>query len=103
MNLCGFTYGMQGFIPAAIATVGGSALVFVVLRSLFGNRLRKWTASNEKWAALEAVIVSTFTYYTLLCRSVSIMLSSVRGACLSLFSSASRRFPHGYTPILCSP
>ncbi|KAG8218748.1 hypothetical protein J3R82DRAFT_4420 [Butyriboletus roseoflavus] len=56
MNLCGFTYGMQGFIPAAISTVGGSALVFVVLRSLFSNRLRKWTASNERWAAFEAVI-----------------------------------------------
>ncbi|KAH0840033.1 Golgi apparatus membrane protein TVP38 [Lanmaoa asiatica] len=56
MNLCGFTYGMQGFIPAAISTIGGSALVFVVLRSLFSNRLRKWAPTNEKWAALEAVI-----------------------------------------------
>ncbi|KAN0097351.1 hypothetical protein V8E55_001797 [Tylopilus felleus] len=56
MNVCGFTYGMQGFIPAAISTVGGSALVFVLLRSLFSNRLRKWTAANEKWGALEAVI-----------------------------------------------
>ncbi|KAF8450410.1 Golgi apparatus membrane protein TVP38 [Boletus edulis BED1] len=56
MNLCGFTYGMQGFIPAAISTVLGSALVFVLLRSLFGDRLRKWTATNEKWGVLEAVI-----------------------------------------------
>ncbi|KAG6378827.1 Golgi apparatus membrane protein TVP38 [Boletus reticuloceps] len=56
MNLCGFTYGMQGFIPAAISIVLGSALVFVLLRSLFGDRLRKWTATNEKWGVLEAVI-----------------------------------------------
>ncbi|KAI9574571.1 Golgi apparatus membrane protein TVP38 [Boletus coccyginus] len=56
MNLCGFTYGMQGFIPAAVSTVGGSALAFVVLRSLFSDHLRKWTTTNEKWGALEAVI-----------------------------------------------
>ncbi|KAF9226458.1 Golgi apparatus membrane protein TVP38 [Gyrodon lividus] len=56
MNLCGFTYGMRGFIPAAISTVGGSAIVFVLLRFLFSNRLRRWTVTNEKWQALEAVI-----------------------------------------------
>ncbi|KIJ20164.1 hypothetical protein PAXINDRAFT_107973 [Paxillus involutus ATCC 200175] len=56
MNLCGFTYGMQGFIPAAISTIGGSIVVFVVLRFLFSNRLRKWAATNEKWQVLEAVI-----------------------------------------------
>lgn len=103
MNLCGFTYGMQGFILAAISTVGGSAFVFVVLRSIFSNRLRKWTATNEKWRALEAVVVSTFIYDTLLCHSVPIVLSSVPRACLLLFSSASRRFLHGCTLILCSP
>ena len=103
MNLCGFTYGMHGFIPAAISTVGGSALVFVVLRSLFSDRLRTWTTTNEKWGALEAVIVSTLMYYTLLCHSVSTVSGSTRGVCLSLFSSASHRFLHGYTPTLCSP
>ncbi|KAG9317565.1 hypothetical protein JVU11DRAFT_1772 [Chiua virens] len=56
LNLCGFTYGMQGFIPAAISTVGGSALVFILLRSLLNDRLRRWAATNEKWRALEAVI-----------------------------------------------
>ncbi|KAH7887835.1 Golgi apparatus membrane protein TVP38 [Phlebopus sp. FC_14] len=56
MNLCGFTYGMQGFIPAAISTVGGSAIVFVVLRYLFSHRLRRWTSANEKWKALESVV-----------------------------------------------
>ncbi|KAF9247207.1 Golgi apparatus membrane protein TVP38 [Melanogaster broomeanus] len=55
-NLCGFTYGMRGFIPASISTVGGSAIVFVVLRFFFSNRLRKWTATNDQWQALEAVI-----------------------------------------------
>jgi uncharacterized membrane protein YdjX (TVP38/TMEM64 family) len=103
MNLCGFTYGMHGFIPAAISTVGGSALVFVVLRSLFSNRLRKWTATNQKWGALEAVIVSTLLYNTFLCHFVSIVLNSARGVYLLLFSSASRRFLHGYTPTPCSP
>lgn len=64
MNLCGFTYGMQGFIPAAISTIGGSALVFVLLRSFFSDRLRKWTATNEKWGVLEAVIVGTLMHPT---------------------------------------
>lgn len=65
INLCGFTYGMRGFIPAAISTVCGSVLAFIVLRSLFSNRMRKWTASNEKWKALEAVIVGILIHYTL--------------------------------------
>ncbi|KIJ70188.1 hypothetical protein HYDPIDRAFT_104867 [Hydnomerulius pinastri MD-312] len=56
MNLCGFTYGLQGFVPAAISTVCGSALVFVVLRLLFSSRLRQWTSTNENWQALESVI-----------------------------------------------
>ncbi|KAG1753937.1 Golgi apparatus membrane protein TVP38 [Suillus paluster] len=38
VNLCGFTYGLQGFFPAA--------------------RLHSWTSTNEKWQALEAVIRS---------------------------------------------
>lgn len=85
MNLCGFTYGMQGFIPAAVSTVGGSALAFVVLRSLFSNRLRKWTTTNEKWGALEAVIVST-----LMCCTISYPLC--RAACEGLTSYYSH--PH---------
>lgn len=103
MNLCGFTYGMHGFIIAAIATVGGSALAFILLRSLFSNRLRKWIAANDKWGALEAVIVSTLMHHTPFCHPVSILLNSVRGACLSLSSSAYHRFLHGYTPTPCSP
>lgn len=103
MNVCGFTYGMQGFIPAAISTVGGSALVFVLLRSLFSNRLRKWTAANEKWGALEAVIVRILMYYTLSFHSVSVLLNSVQEAYLSSSLSASRHFLHGYTPTLYSP
>lgn len=56
--LCGFAYGMKGFAIAAPATVLGSALVFVILRSLFGRRLRRWTEKNSKWQALEEVVES---------------------------------------------
>ncbi|KAH7922445.1 Golgi apparatus membrane protein TVP38, partial [Leucogyrophana mollusca] len=56
VNLCGFTYGLHGFIPAAAGTMAGSAIVFVVLRLLFSERLRQWSSTNEKWQALETVV-----------------------------------------------
>ncbi|KIP12719.1 hypothetical protein PHLGIDRAFT_113319 [Phlebiopsis gigantea 11061_1 CR5-6] len=55
-TLCGFAYGMKGFYIAAAGSVLGSALAFIVLRFLFGHRLKKWSRSNEKWQALESVI-----------------------------------------------
>lgn len=58
LNLCGFTYGVQGIVPAAIGTLAGSAIAFVALRTMFSRRLHTWTSTNEKWLALEAVIVS---------------------------------------------
>ncbi|KAG1755800.1 Golgi apparatus membrane protein TVP38 [Suillus lakei] len=58
LNLFGFTYGLQGFYPAAFASLAGSAIVFVTLRIMFNKRLRSWTSTNEKWQALEAVIRS---------------------------------------------
>ncbi|KAG1892571.1 Golgi apparatus membrane protein TVP38 [Suillus subluteus] len=58
LNLFGFTYGLQGFFPAAFASLAGSAIVFVTLRIMFSKRLRLWTSTNEKWQALEAVIRS---------------------------------------------
>jgi hypothetical protein len=60
LNLFGFTYGLQGFFPAAFGSLAGSAIVFVTLRIMFSKRLRSWTSTNEKWQALEAVIVSVF-------------------------------------------
>jgi len=54
--LCGFAYGMKGFYLAAGASVFASALVFVTLRALFARRLQAWSATNEKWQALESVI-----------------------------------------------
>ncbi|KAI3612422.1 golgi apparatus membrane protein tvp38 [Moniliophthora roreri] len=56
VTLCGFAYGMKGFAIASTASVVGSALVFAVLRMLFSARLRAWSAQNEKWQALEAVV-----------------------------------------------
>ncbi|KAG2348371.1 Golgi apparatus membrane protein TVP38 [Suillus weaverae] len=58
LNLFGFIYGMGGFIPAAVGTLAGSAIVFITLRMMFGKKLRLWTATNEKWQALEVVIRS---------------------------------------------
>ncbi|KAJ8590295.1 hypothetical protein M405DRAFT_737049 [Rhizopogon salebrosus TDB-379] len=58
LNLCGFTYGLPGIVPAAVGTLAGSAIVFVTLRMMFSKRLHTWTSTNEKWQALEAVIRS---------------------------------------------
>ncbi|KDQ64854.1 hypothetical protein JAAARDRAFT_28501 [Jaapia argillacea MUCL 33604] len=56
VTLCGFAYGMKGAFVAAPAALLGSAIVFVTLRFLFKKKLRQWSATNEKWQALEAVI-----------------------------------------------
>lgn len=58
LNLCGFTYGMKGFLVAAPASLAASAVVFIILRYLFGEMLRSWSKENKMWRALEAVIVS---------------------------------------------
>ena len=58
VTLSGYAYGMKGFPIAACGSLFGSAVTFVVLRLLFSNRLQKWSQSNEKWQALETVVVS---------------------------------------------
>ncbi|KAJ2931664.1 hypothetical protein H1R20_g5462, partial [Candolleomyces eurysporus] len=58
VTLCGFAYGMEGFFIALAGSVLGSAVVFSVLRLLFRERIRAWSAQNEKWQALESVVAS---------------------------------------------
>ena len=57
LHVCGFAYGLKGFPLAAAASVIGSSAVFLALRFLFGKKLRAWSSSNDKWQALETVIV----------------------------------------------
>lgn len=56
-TLAGFAYGMNGFFIAGPASLIGSALSFTVLRLLFKKRLHAWSSKNEKWKALESVVV----------------------------------------------
>jgi hypothetical protein len=49
---------LNGFFIAAPASLAGAILVFSVLRLSFKERLRHMSKGNEKWQALEAVIVS---------------------------------------------
>ncbi|KAL0949723.1 hypothetical protein HGRIS_009763 [Hohenbuehelia grisea] len=56
VSLCGFAYGMKGFLIASTASVAGSALAFTVLRFFFSDRIRQWAHHNEKWQALESVV-----------------------------------------------
>jgi uncharacterized membrane protein YdjX (TVP38/TMEM64 family) len=58
LSLCGFAYGIKGFLLAAPASLVASTIVFVALRYLFSGFLRSWSQKNEIWGALEAVIVS---------------------------------------------
>lgn len=58
VTLCGFAYGMKGFFLALAGTVLGATATFVVLRFLFSKRLRRWAVTNDKWTALETVVVS---------------------------------------------
>jgi len=57
VTLCGFAYGTNGFYLALGGSVLGAAVAFVVLRFMFSKRLRKWSATNDKWTALETVVV----------------------------------------------
>ena len=56
---------MKGFFVASAGTLIGSAVAFSVLRWLFSARLRKWVATNEKWQALESVVVSELFMHTI--------------------------------------
>lgn len=62
LNLCGFAYGMKGFLIAAPASLVASTIVFVALRYLFSGIVRSWSEKNETWKALEAVIVSSLSF-----------------------------------------
>jgi len=57
VSLCGFAYGWKiGTLIAAVASIIGSATVFLLLRFLFSSRLRRWSQSSEKFTALDAVV-----------------------------------------------
>jgi uncharacterized membrane protein YdjX (TVP38/TMEM64 family) len=62
VTMCGFAYGMKGFFIGLAGTILGATTAFVVLRFLFSKRLRKWSATNDKWTALEAVVVGIFLW-----------------------------------------
>lgn len=64
LNLCGFTYGMKGFLVAAPASLVASTIVFIALRYLLSGVLRSWSEKNEMWKALEAVIVSFLSLFS---------------------------------------
>ncbi|KAK2466140.1 hypothetical protein APHAL10511_001782 [Amanita phalloides] len=65
VTLAGFTFGMKGFWIALPAAVIGSALVFVLLRFYFSDKLSKWLANEKKWRALEEVVVRRSTISSL--------------------------------------
>lgn len=55
--MCGFAWGLQGILYAGSGTLLGAAVVFIVLRLTFKERLRALSKGNQKWQALETVVV----------------------------------------------
>ena len=67
ITLCGFAYGLKGFWIGAAGSVLGSSISFITLRLLFSKRLHAWSSQNQKWQALESVVVNRFfcdTHYS---------------------------------------
>lgn len=95
ITLTGYAYGMKGFPIAAGGTLFGATFAFAALRFLFGERLRKWSRSNDKWQALETVLVRPVVVLQTQMRSEDVC----RGTRGSRSSSSSVRLPchHGYT------
>lgn len=88
VTLCGFAYGMNGFFVCLAGSVLGSAVVFVVLRFLFSKRLRNWSATNEKWTALETVVVSACSSFVPVEVFTRVILSSEsKGSSIGDFDS----------------
>ncbi len=56
-SICGFAFGMKGFLIALPAAIIGSSLAFLLLRALFRRRVKTWTKRSKKWQAMEQVIV----------------------------------------------
>ncbi|KAJ7283747.1 hypothetical protein C8J57DRAFT_1293461 [Mycena rebaudengoi] len=56
VTLCGFAWGLQGILYAGSGTLLGAAVVFIVLRLTFKERLRALSKGNQKWQALETVV-----------------------------------------------
>lgn len=99
LTLCGFAFGMKGFAIGAGGSLVGSALVFVLLRLCFSSRLRRWSSHNEKWQALESVVVRTG------CLEIWLFVDhrrlSAQRDFRSSFSFAFPLSPLGSTLILC--
>ena len=97
LNLCGFTYGMKGFLLAAPASLVASTIVFVVLRYLFSEALQSWSRKNETWKALETVVVSSLILFPYNSGRLSFRMPKVFH---SLFLLECPRYHHGYIQTL---
>jgi uncharacterized membrane protein YdjX (TVP38/TMEM64 family) len=100
LNLCGFTYGMKGFLLAAPASLVASTVVFVALRYLFSGVLQSWSRKNETWKALEEVIVSSLIVFIYNSGRLSFRMPKVSH---SSFSLEYLRSLHGYIQTLSLP
>lgn len=96
LNLCGFTYGINGFLIAAFASLVASAVVFIVLRYLFGEDLRSWSERNETWNAVEAVVVS-YHIIPLLAMVLAYIIQDAKGLPLIILIRVSPFPPWAYS------
>lgn len=69
-TLCGFVFGLWGYLIAAPATYLGSAVAFIVLRMAFRQRIRAWANDSPNWRALGAVMKAKGLFLICLVRLV---------------------------------
>jgi len=56
VSVCGFAWGIKGFLLAGPATFVGAAFSFLLLRFIFKARLKRLSETNDRWRALEEVV-----------------------------------------------
>jgi len=57
-SICGFAWGIKGFLLAGPAALLGAALSFASMRFLFRARLAKLQQANKHWRALDQVVAA---------------------------------------------
>jgi hypothetical protein len=74
ISVCGFAWGIKGFLLACPATFLGAAFSFLLLRFVFKSRLKRLSETNDRWRALEEVVVSCFALalrnVVLICKNI---------------------------------
>lgn len=96
ISVCGFAWGIKGFLLACPATFLGAGFSFLLLRFVFKSRLKRLSETNDRWRALEEVVVRRSAFALGKCAS-NFQKYRKQRACLLSFSFDSHLCLHGCT------